>query len=206
MASPRSTSPAPVSRHALPDHALTGPAAPEQRTASLLPRASDWDHLVVPRRHELRGRLEDLLGINSAQLPSQALAAMRELWATCDRMLGEWLPDAEPVHQFLDMVGLLRGVVEQHIHPWLDVQRPWLGVRRVPTEEADRIELAATVLRLCMDLQGLADLMHPDLRIRQVSTSWFASWAGRVVTLQAVYLHEADLPKVYSPPPGPGLH
>jgi hypothetical protein len=133
------------------------------------------------QRMELRRPLENLVGINAAQRPHDALSGLHALHATCADLLHEpAIGDEE--FEFAGMVGRIYEQADRHIRPWLDVDP-------LPTDEQTRIRLAVTVARLCADLREL-DGLHPDLRIRQVATAWVSPSTGRTDTLRANYVGE----------------
>ncbi|WP_367139704.1 hypothetical protein [Saccharothrix sp. HUAS TT1] len=181
-----------VARLAAPPAPLPRYDGPERRAAPP-PRRSGGCTAAFVRdpvergRRELRACLEDLLAVNAVQLPYRALCALRELWTACDEVLHRPLPDGDEAREFADTVRLVQARVERRI-------RPWAEVTALPADESTRVELGASVLGLCMDLQSLADLMHPDLRVRNVTISWFAPSAGRTVTFAGAYLPDAEPP------------
>lgn len=162
-------------------------SAPAPRAASGEYRAPvHLDHRpgrVDRHRQDLRSRLDGLLGVNALHLPHQTLAALRALWSTSTDLLRTPLPATPEAHDLHVQVALIDERVEARMQPWVDVVTP-------PTDHDTRVALATTVLRLCLDLQELADRLHPGLRVLRGSPSAFAVWAGRVVTLQGFYLDD----------------
>ncbi|WNV83062.1 hypothetical protein [Umezawaea sp. Da 62-37] len=173
--------------------------APAPGSASTVSTASGHHRLsgdlgiasVQSHRRRLRSGLENLLALDALHQPHQALTGMVELWSVSGQLLRTPMHGTEEDDAFLGHVALIHERVDAHL-------RPWARVVELPTDQDTRVELAVTVLRLCLDLQSLSDRVHPDLRIRQTSTGWFTAWAARIVTLQADYRHEDTLPKVYT--------
>jgi len=146
---------------------------------------------IESQRRLLRSGLENLLALDAFHQPDHALSEMVELWAISGRLLRTPTPATDEGTEFLTHVALIHAQLDAHL-------TPWARIAQLPTDHDTRVDLAVTVLRLCLDLQSLSGRVHPDLRIRQTSTAWFPAWATRILTLQAHYLHEGTLPKVYS--------